>query len=325
MKKNYAFVFSFLLCFYHGFTQHNVLSVGSVQTLTITNGTLFSADSLVLVPSGNFTLASNALLETPVAVPGIPTNSILRVYYLNNPITFTGSLQLFYRLSELNGNTESALKYSDSTTGNWWLISASSSVNTTSHFVQLNASNEMFVAATATQVGSILPLTLLSFNGNINGANVNLSWTIDQNEEAKNFTVQCSADGQNWKELSVVPGSQVPGVYKYYYSDIDGAETTKLFRIIITSLSGKISFSPVIQITNSNTNTMYVAANKNSASIYFIGKGPQNVRVINAAGQTIYSNNTNGSRYDVNNLLPGFYFVQFELNGAILTKKFVVR
>src|SRR5579862_4824052 len=110
------------------FAQHNVFSAGSSQTLTITSGTTFSADSLVLLPTSDITIASNALLETPVSVFGVPNNSISRVYYLNNPITFSGSVEIYYQLSELNGNTEGALKFSDSTIGNYfWLVSASRS------------------------------------------------------------------------------------------------------------------------------------------------------------------------------------------------------
>src|ERR1700674_3991945 len=88
-----AFFILFMTVTFIDRAQHNVLSVGAVQTLTITSGTTFSADSLVLLPTSNFTMASNTILETPVPVPGVPTNSIKRVYYLNSPVTFTGLIQ----------------------------------------------------------------------------------------------------------------------------------------------------------------------------------------------------------------------------------------
>jgi hypothetical protein len=324
MKIIALFILSFT-CSVTAWAQHNVFSAGSTQTLTITSGTIFSADSLVLIPTGNFTIASNALLETPVAEPGLPNNSITRVYYLNNPITFTGSVQIYYKLSELNGNTESALKYADSTSGNYWLVSASSTVNTTSHFVQLAASSEMFEAATATQAGTILLLKLLSFTGTSNGNNVNLTWTVDQNEESKSFTVESSADGQVWEQVGVVEGSHVEGMYQYYYDDVDAAATTKFYRIVITALSGEVSYSPVIKIAKvNNTNNVYVAANNNSATIYFVGMQPKNIRVINAAGQIIYHYNISLNRYEINNLLPGLYVAQYEVNGITAAKKFVV-
>jgi hypothetical protein len=320
-----AFLILYLTCSFTLRAQQNVFSAGSTQTLTITNGTIFGADSLVLIPTGNFTIASNTLLKTPVPVPGLPNNSITRVYYLTNPITFTGTVDIYYKLSELNGNTESALKYGDSTTGNYWLVSASSTVNTTAHFVQLSASGEMFVAATATQAGTILLLKLVSFTGSSNGNNSNLTWTVDQNEESKSFTVESSTDGQYWHEVAIVEGSHIGGLYKYYYNDIGAAITTKFYRIILTALSGQISYSLAIQLSHDNNlNSVYINANNNSATIYFVGDQPKIIRVINAAGQIIYNNNISRYQYEINNLLPGLYVAQYQIHGTTETKKFIV-
>jgi hypothetical protein len=326
MKKNLVVLLGFICCFSAAFSQHNVFSAGSSQTLTITGGTLFSADSLVLVPSANFTVASNALLETPVPVIGNPSNSILRVYYLNNPINFTGTIKIYYRLTELNGNTENTLQYSDSTTGSWWLVSAASTVNTTSHYVQFLASNELFVAATATEAGTVLPLKLLSFSGSINGNDVDLSWTIAQNEQSKSFIVQSSADEESWQDLNNVPGSMAPGTFQYYYDEVAGALSTKLYRIMITSLSGQVIYSPIIRIAaETPPNSAYVFVNNSEATIYFTGTQPKNIRVMNGSGQTIYRNNVSNNRYEIDNLLPGLYIAQYELNGTVAIKKFVVR
>jgi hypothetical protein len=305
--------------------QQYIFSAGSAQTLTIATGTIFSADSLVLIPTGNFTIASNNLIVNAIPIPGLPNNSITRVYYLNNPIVFTGSVEIYYKLSELNGNTESALKYADSTSGNYWLVAASSTVNTTTHFVQFAASNEMVVSATATQAGTVLALKLVSFTGSTNGNDNRLTWTIDQNQESKNFVIETSEDEQGWTEVAVVEGSNTDGTYQYYYNDADAAFTTKYYRLIINEFTGQGSYSPVIQITNdNNSNTVYVAANNNRAIIYFSGGQPTNIRVINVAGQIFYSNNAGRSQYEINNLLPGLYVAQYELNGISLTKKFIV-
>ena len=95
---------------------------------------------------------------------------------------------------------------------------------------------------------------------------------------------------------------------------------------MLTALSGEVSYSSIIQITNSNnSNNVYVASNNNSATIYFVGTQPKNIRVINSAGQIIYNNNISLYQYEINNLLPGLYVAQYELNGIAATKKFVVR
>jgi hypothetical protein len=325
MKKNSIIIFFFLVFFHTIHAQHNVLSAGSAQTLTITNGTIFSADSLVLIPTGSFTIASNTILETPVAVPGFPTNSISRVYYLNNPVTFTGSILIYYKPSELNGNTESALQYSDSTNGGWWLVYALSTDNSASHFVTQPASSDMFVAATATQTGTVLLLKLLSFTGNWNGDYTRLTWTVEENEDSKNFTVESSTDGLDWQDIAIVPASLAEGRYTYNYNDGDITFTTKFYRIKITELSGQISYSSIIKISKGNViYNAYVVGKRNGATIYFTGMQPKAICIINAAGQTIWNDNTSRSQYEVNNLFPGFYFVQYKLNGNTRVKKFVL-
>jgi hypothetical protein len=306
--------------------QHNVFSVGSTTSLTITSGTVFSADSLVLTPTSNFTMASKSLLETPVPSPGYPNGTIKRVYYLNSPVTFTGTVQIYYQLSELNGNTESLLNYSDSTTGSWWFVSSTGSVNTTSHFVQYPASSHTFIAATAAQTGAILLLKLVSFTGKWDVDHVNLNWLVDQNEESKDFTVESSLDEQRWQTVNIVPGSNVSGQFQYSSNDYDAAFTTKLYRIKITELSGQISYSSIIKISKgSSTNKMFVVGKNNGATIYFTGLQPKAVRVFNATGQIIWMNNTSQNQYELNSLLPGTYFVQYELNGTVGAKQFVVR
>jgi hypothetical protein len=271
-------------------------------------------------------MAYNSLLETPIPSAGYPNGTIKRVYYLNSPVTFTGTMQIYYQLSELNGNTESQLNLSDSTVGGWWLVTWTGFVNTTSHYVQYPASALTFNAATAAQAGAILLLKLLSFTGNWDGNHVALTWVVDQNEESKNFTVESSLDEQQWQTVSVVPGSLVAGQYKYISSDYDAAFTTKLYRIKITELSGEISYSPIIKINKSNiAGSMYVVGKINSATIYFSGLLPKAVRVFNAAGQIIWINNVSQNKYELNSLLPGVYFVQYETNGTIGAKQFVVQ
>ncbi|HMH33348.1 MAG TPA: T9SS type A sorting domain-containing protein [Puia sp.] len=323
-------IIAFLILFIGGSSmvraQHNVFSVGAASTLTILTGTIFSADSLVLIPSSNFTVASNALLETPVAVTGGPFNSINRVYYLNSPITFSGTIKIYYALSELNGNTESLLKYADSTTGAVWLVSGSSAVNLVTHFVQQPATNRIFIAATAMNTSGLLALKLLSFTGHWSGDHVLLEWIVEENEQSASFRVESSPDGRTWKEVVQIPGSMVSGQYKYRYNDQDGAFTTRLYRIKTTELSGQTLYSSIVRVSKvSAVNDLYVVGRNSGATVYFTGMQPKAVRLINAVGQIVWSDNSSRQQYDVNGLMPGAYFVQYELNGRVGVKQFMVQ
>jgi hypothetical protein len=206
VQKNIALKAIVFLILYSSATaslaQHNVFSVGSSKILTITAGTIFSADSLVLISSGDFTMSSNTLLETPVPTPGYPSGSINRVYYFGSPIIFSGNIFIYYQVSELNGNNESTLQYADSTIGSWWQISGSSIINPISHFVKQAVSAHSVIAATASQAGNVLALQLLSFTGYWQEDHTRLIWVINQNENSRSFTVESSDDEQNWQIIA---------------------------------------------------------------------------------------------------------------------------
>jgi hypothetical protein len=270
-------------------------------------------------------MASNAILETPVPVPGVPTGSIKRVYYLNSPVAITGLIQIYYQLSELNGNVESALKYMDSTTGSTWLIFGSSIVNTGSHFVQRPLSVRTFNGATASQTGLLLFLKMLSFTGYWVGDHVALTWIAEQNDGSKNFTIESSADEKNWQYVGIVPASLLEGQYKYDFNDYNADFTTRLYRIKMTELSGQISYSSILPITKSGpANNLYVVGKNNGAIIYFTGNQPKSIRVINSIGQITWRDNSSRNQYELNGLMPGIYFVQYELNGAVGVKQFMI-
>jgi hypothetical protein len=270
-------------------------------------------------------MSSNAILETPVPTPGYPVGSIDRVYYLNNPIVFTGTLQIYYRLSELNGNIESQLNYADSTIGSWWEVSSTGVVNTTSHYVQYPASSHSLIAATAAQAGEILLIKLVSFTGFWDLDHTNLSWTINQNQDSKEFTIESSQDNQGWKTISVIPGTQIPGEYNYGYNDYNGTFTTREYRIKITENSGQIIYSPIIDISREAApNRVYVVSKPHGATLFFPDTQPKAVRIFNAAGQLIWQSNSSQNKYDVNGLFESVYFVQYYLNGIKGVRKFVI-
>ena len=118
------------------------LSIGS-SALFITNGTTFSVDSLVLIPSADLTLSNNSIVKvtTPLGstTPGI--TSLGRVYNISTPFTFSGTLGLIYLDSELGNNTENQLQMAyNQTSGGTWATTATSAVNTGMNYVSYAAS-----------------------------------------------------------------------------------------------------------------------------------------------------------------------------------------
>jgi hypothetical protein len=118
----------------------------------------------------------------------------------------------------------------------------------------------------------------------------------------------------------------VTGQYQYFFNDKDAAFTTRLYRIKVTDQNGMISYSQVIKINKGvAANSVFIVGKSNGAIIHFTGLQPKSVRVMNAAGQVIWNSNTRSNQYELNNVLPGIYFLQYELNGQTGVKKFALR
>jgi hypothetical protein len=306
--------------------QTTVLSAGGASSLTIKSGTIFSADSLVLTPGSDFTLSSNNIQVSHTAVNLAPSPGINRAYYFGSQVNYTGTIQLYYQPSELNGNPESALKYTDSATGSFWLAAASSTVNTATHFVQYSASARNFIAATASHQGAVLPLVLLSFTGSWQGNSIPLQWVVEQIGEPLNFIAYSSTDAATWQPAGTVSGVPSAGVYTYYFTDVRPAGNPMFYKIALEHPSGETTYSGIVAVhkPGGNENVLRLVTGNNSAHACFDGTTPSAIRVVNSIGQVLYTDKTSRPRYDISGLSTGIYFLQYESGGQWTAREFLI-
>ena len=306
-----------------GTAQNTVLSVGSSAALTVKSGTVFSADSLVLTPSSDLTMSTNAITISHTAVNLAPSPSIKRVYYLNSQITYTGIVQVFYLPSELNGNTESSLMYTDSATGSIWLASAGSTVNTASHYVRQTVSAHPFIGATASQQ-TVLALSLISFAGSRQGAGVNLEWVISQTQDEAAFTIERSTDGTSWTAIGSIAGQTGDGFFTYSFEDTDPPSGTLQYRLKIGKVSGEVFYSYIIRMDTQDDSQIRLVAGNKAVTVYFQGALPGGVRIVTAGGETIRLDRSSRTQYTFSGLMTGVYFLQYELNGRMGARSFLI-
>jgi len=301
-----------------------VFSVGSGSALTVKSGTLFSADSLVLTPSADWTVAANNLQISHTALNLMPAPGITRVYSLGSQVAFTGTIQLYYQPSELNGNPEAVLQYTDSSLGSFWQASASSSVNTTSHYVQQAAVARNFIGATASHQGTVLALSLMAFAGMWQGDAANLSWMINQSGEIADFTIERSSDAGQWTELGVVTGISGDGIRTYSYLDANPPTGVVLYRLLVHRSTGQEFYSSVVRLQHSADEGLRLVAQGHSVTAYFTGAQPSAVRIVNAAGALIGVDRGSRWRYEFDTLPAGVYYLQYEVNGQAVARGFVI-
>jgi hypothetical protein len=304
--------------------QKQVLSVGNTTSLTIKSGTVFSADSLVLTPGADFTLSSNTIQESATAVGFPPAPGIDRQYNFSSQITFTGTIQLYYQPSELNGNTESTLEYTDSASGVAWLPEPTSTVNTSLHYVQFVASAQPFVGATASGPVIDLPITLVSFTGNWNEVDPVLNWVVDQTDGSVTFQIESSTDGATWNTIATQSGLDNNALDNYQFGDPHPPAQNMYYRIELILPSGKSSYSNIVHLQKSGNGNVILVTGSNSVTLRFSGTMPAGIRLINVSGQVLRTDMTSKQEYDINGLNAGVYFLQYELNGQWAVREFVI-
>jgi len=322
--KPIIFFFTAFACSLTGRAQQTILSAGSSSTLFIKAGTILGADSLVLTPSSNFTLSSNTLTVTPIAVNLAPAPSISRVYNFTSQVSLTGTIQLYYQPSELNGNPEAALQYTDSAVGGTWLASASSTVNTTSHFVQQTAAARNLIGATASHQGTVLALSLISFVGVWQGSDAALSWTIDQTAESADYTIERSTDGASWTAVGFVAGKFADGLQAYQLTDANPPAGALLYRLVISRTSGHKDYSNIVRLQRGSDGQLRLVAVSATVTAWFDGILPSSVRVVNSVGAVLRVDMTSRPKYEFSGLPAGVYFLQYEVDGRPGVRSFLI-
>jgi hypothetical protein len=276
------------------------------------------------VPGIDFTLSSNNIQVSPAAVNLPAGPSINRVYYLGSPISFTGTIQLYYQLSELNGNVESTLQYTDSAAA--WLPEVTSTVNTGSHFVQFAASSQSFIGATASGPPISLPLSLISFTGNWDHESPSLQWTVFQDGETVHFAIESCSDGKSWIKIGDVNGLSVNGTNTYGFVDNSPATHNMFYRIRLIEPTGQYIYSHLIRLQKTDgNNDVRLIATANGVSLRFSGTMPSGIRLVNVSGVILRADKTSRPEYDLSGLIPGAYFLQYNMNGQWVVREFVVR
>ena len=103
---------------------------------------------------------------------------------------------------------------------------------------------------------SLLPVTLTSFAAIVPTADkAQLTWTTAQTINFKNFTVQRSADGNNFSNIATIAvansNSSLP--QSYTYTDLQATTSNVYYRLAMNDLDGTVTYSAVIHLQNANT------------------------------------------------------------------------
>ncbi|MEP7278979.1 MAG: PA14 domain-containing protein [Bacteroidota bacterium] len=115
--------------------------------------------------------------------------------------------------------------------------------------------------------GSLLPVTLLNFEGKAGTGSIGLNWQVSSEINNDYYLIEKSSNGLSFTALGKVYAlTGTPNHSTYHYTDPRPLNGTNYYRLRMTDRDGKYSYSPIIKIEYNTKQTIriYPAVVENS-------------------------------------------------------------
>jgi Secretion system C-terminal sorting domain len=175
-----------------------------------------------------------------------------------------------------------------------------------------------------------LPLTLLSFTGQLVNGKTQLQWKTANEINTHHFEVQESSDGMNFNPLATV---MADGRGDNSYSSIDAQTQTgnNYYRLKSVDNDGKFTYSKVvlIKISSDGKSVFSVYPNPTAKQLvvqYDNTNSAAQISIYSLQGQKILNTSVKGSTQttiDVSHLARGTYMIEYRSDTEIRRDKFV--
>ena len=185
---------------------------------------------------------------------------------------------------------------------------------------------------------SVLPVNLLSFQGNINKNNkVTLQWRVENNETTDQFEVQRSNDGIEFKTIGVVFASEKNGIEDYMFYETSNSPDKVIYRLKMIGKAKDVSYSKILVFqtkftTNSNKIKLIGNPVNDKLTFNYTAYAAQiiDVKIYDISGRMMMNNKV--TSLEGNNIIslplaPAFkanmYLVEVNNGTEIQTAKFI--
>jgi hypothetical protein len=158
-----------------------------------------------------------------------------------------------YRFSIDGGATWVINKWADQS---YSITTYTAHLNGTYNFVLEYYQNGGYSRVSFNMSMSTLPVKLTSFDAAFTAPEkTKLDWTIAQSIDFKNFTVQRSTDGINFKSIQTIAAQNSTSSQQQSYSctDLQAAGNNIYYRLLMTDNDGTITYSTIIHLENAAT------------------------------------------------------------------------
>lgn len=197
--------------------------------------------------------------------------------------------------------------------GNDYVLSASISKFSTFYF--------------ASKSNVALPLTLLEFSGKLQNNNAVLNWKTEHEVNTKEFIVERSTDGNQYKAIGNVTAVNQPGEQKYDFTDpsIYGLGSAVLYyRLGQKDIDGQVVYSKVVTLSLDAANSVVQLypnpVYNNELNLWIQSTQRENIKwqIIDMSGRTLNTQTRNLApginkiAIDVSHIPKGIYFINVQ-------------
>lgn len=182
---------------------------------------------------------------------------------------------------------------------------------------------------------TVLPVSLVSFNGTEKNYGVELNWTTATEKNNSHFELYKSADGVSFEKFATVAGNGNSNSTKYYhYTDRSPYAGTNYYQLKQVDYNGNTTeFKPITVQTKLKDTQFEVYANAGNiqVKIYAAQSGTAKFQLTNVYGKRLVNqsvNLTQGSQtlnFPLANVQQQVYIALLNIGQTRLTKKIVIR
>ncbi len=180
-------------------------------------------------------------------------------------------------------------------------------------------------------VGGVLPIELLSFNGKENEKYNKLYWVTASEQNNDYFIIERSADGFSFQEIGKVKGANnSSNLLNYSFDDYEFHAPISYYRLKQFDFDGGFSYSSIIvlnrRLKSPDKINLYPNPSNGMVTLDIVSSenSKTELRVLNSLGQSVFSSTISVepgqtiNNIDLSNFPKGFYML--ELNGMQETK-----
>jgi len=271
-------------------------------------------------------------------IPNI-SNRLHRVWKASELGGDVGEVTIRFYLDEISGfssfdesNLVLLIDNDDGNFTNCTQIEIGRTYNSTSGelvFTGVNFNHDVWFTVGSKASAQPLPIDLLSFEANLIGEQVKLAWSTASELDNHFFTIERSADGENWKDIVQMNGAGTSNVLNTYaFWDNKPIRGVSYYRLAQTDIDGTKTYSQIRSVVYGMSSDCIVFPNPTSENVTILyDQGFNMIYMYNAMGQPVISQNIEGtlsSSLDISTLPKGLYFLRLVGTNQILIKELIV-